>query len=165
MDARINPVLVVSDVLGYIYNWFYRRPLVRKGGAVIILNPVYEVFHPEYHVPYRKFYDEVLAATHDPFEMHEQFSERFARDPHMIDCYRNGYSHHGYHPFTVWYWATYALKHLAKVILVGPASDATARRLGVSWEPNLPRALASAREATGGDSVVGLTIPPFFYTA
>ncbi|MBU0718038.1 MAG: nickel-dependent lactate racemase, partial [Planctomycetes bacterium] len=39
VDARINPVLVVSDVLGYIFNWFYNKPLVRPGGAVIILNP------------------------------------------------------------------------------------------------------------------------------
>jgi hypothetical protein len=163
VGARINPVLVVSDILGYIYNWFYNKPLIKEGGVVIILNPVFEVFHEEYHVAYRKFYEEVLPVTADPFEMRELFQEKYARDPYLIDCYRNRYAHHGFHPFTVWYWATYALKHLSKVILVGPKTDAAARRLGVSWAPNVSDALDQARECTGGDAVAALTIPPFFY--
>lgn len=164
VGARINPVLVVSDVLGYVFNWFYDKPVVKKGGAVIILNPTFEVFHPEYHVPYQKFYEEVLPATTDPFEMQEGFQEQFARDPHLIECYRNRYAHHGFHPFTVWYWATYALKYLSKVILVGPRSNSAANRLGVSWSPSMDHALGQAKEATGGADVVAVTIPPFFYT-
>jgi len=46
---------------------------------------------------------------------------------------------------------------------VGPPNDRIAKRLGVSWAPNLARALAEARELTGGDEVVALTIPPFLY--
>ena len=63
VGARINPVLVVSDVLGYVFNWFYKRPLVKRGGVVILMNPAFEVFHEEYHVAYKRFYDEVLPAT------------------------------------------------------------------------------------------------------
>jgi hypothetical protein len=163
VGARINPVLVVSDILGYIFNWFYQRPLVKKGGVLIILNPVFEVFHPEYHVAYERFYREVLPATPDPFEMQERFQESYAKDRYLIDCYRYRYAHHGFHPFTVWYWATYALKYLSDVILVGPASDAAAKRLGVSWAPNLSHALARAKERSGGGDVVAPTIPPFFY--
>ena len=163
VGARINPVLVVSDVLGYVFNWFYNKPLVKKDGVVIILNPVFEVFHKEYHVPYKKFYDEVLPVTPDPFEMKERFQEEYAHDPYLIDCYRNRYAYHGFHPFTVWYWATYALKYLSKVILVGPPDDTAARKLGVFWAPNLDHALSQASEITGGDNVAALTIPPFFY--
>ena len=163
VGARINPVLVVSDVLGYVFNWFYNRPLVKIGGVVIILNPVFEVFHAEYHVAYRRFYEEVLPVTSEPFEMQERFQEQFARDPYLVECYRQRYAHHGFHPFTVWYWATYALKYLSKVILVGPQDDTAAKKLGVSWAPNLDRALDEAREVTGGNDVAALTIPPFFY--
>ncbi len=163
VGARINPVLVVSDVLGYIFNWFYSKPLVKRGGAMIIFNPTFEIFHEEYHAAYRKFYDEVLPVTTDPFEMQEQFQEKLARDPVLIDCYRHRYAHHGFHPFTVWYWATYAFKYLSKVIVVGPKDDRVTRRLGVSWSPSLDRALSETREATGGDDVVALTMPPFFY--
>lgn len=163
VGARVNPVLVVSDVLGYVFNWFYNRPYVKPGGAVIILNPVFEIFHPEYHVAYRRFYEEVLLETKDPFEMQATFQEKFAEDPELVDCYRNRYAHHGFHPFTVWYWATYPLKYLSKVILVGPPDDRQAKRLGVSWAKSLRDALAMAREATGGNDVVGLTIPPFLY--
>lgn len=163
IDARVNPVLVVSDVLGYVFNWFYNKPLVRQGGSVIIINPVDEVFHPEYHVAYRLFYDEVLAATTDPFEMQRRFQEKYAFDPHLRDCYRNRYAHHGFHPFTVWYWATYPLRYLSHVIMVGPKDDRAARRLGCSWAPNIHEALAIARGGKGHDDVVALTIPPFFY--
>ncbi len=165
IDARINPVLVVSDVLGYLFNWFYERPYIKKGGVVIIMNPTFEIFHPEYHVPYQRFYEEVLAVTADPFEMKEKFQEQYATDPYFIDCYRNRYAHHGFHPFTVWNWATYPLNYLSKVILVGPKDDRQSRRLGVSWAPTLDDALAMAREASGGDSVVAHTVPPFFYTS
>ena len=164
VNARINPVLVVSDVLGYVFNWFYERPYVKRGGVVIIMNPVYEIFHPEFHVPYQRFYEEVLAETADPFEMRERFEKQYAVDPYLIDCYRHKWAYHGAHPFTVWYWATYPLKYLSKVILVGPKTDRQSRRLGVDWAPNLNEALEMARQASGGDSVVAMTVPPFFYT-
>jgi lactate racemase len=163
VGTRINPVLVVSDVLGYICNWFYDRPLVKRGGVVIILNPAFEFFHSEYHAAYRRFYDEVLPKTTDPFVMQAEFQEKFATDPELIDCYRHRYAHHGFHPFTVWYWATYPLRHLSEVILVGPKDDRVAKRLGVGWQPSLDRALARARERSGGNDVVGLSIPPFLY--
>ena len=163
VDARLNPVLVVSDVLGYVFNWFYNKPLVKKNGVVIILNPTFEVFHDEYHVAYKMFYDEVLSQTTDPFEMQRDFQEKYAYHPHLIDCYRNKFAHHGFHPFTVWYWATYPLKYLSRVILVGPKDDRIARRLGVDWAKSLEHALGMAREITGEDDVVALTMPPFLY--
>ncbi len=163
VGARINPVLVVSDVLGYVFNWFWNRPFIKKGGVVIILNPTYEVFHDRYHAAYRKFWDEVLPVTNDPFEMQATFQEKFARDPELVDAYRHRFAHHGFHPFTVWYWATYPLRYLSETILVGPPDDRAAKRLGVSWAPSLDRALARAREVTGGDDVVSLSIPPFMY--
>ncbi len=163
IGTRINPVLVVSDVLGYVFNWFYNQPFLKKGGVVIILNPVFESFHEEYHAAYKQFWDTVLPETTDPFQMQAHFQEKLASDPHLIDCYRHRFAHHGFHPFTVWYWATYPLKYLSRVILVGPENDSTAKRLGVSWSPSLNHALGWAREVTGGQDVVALNIPPFMY--
>lgn len=165
IGCRINPVLVVSDVLGYVFNWFWNRPFLKKGGVVIILNPVYEVFHEKYHAAYKRFWDDVLPATTDPFEMQAEFQEAFARDPELIDAYRNRFAHHGFHPFTVWNWATYPLRYLSETILVGPPDDRAAKRLGVGWAPNLEHALSRARELTGGNDVIALTIPPFMYLA
>lgn len=163
IGARINPILVVSDILGYIFNWFYNKPLIKEGGVVIIMNPTFEIFHDEYHVPYRQFYEEVLIETADPFEMQNNFQEKYAHDPFLIDCYRNKFAYHGFHPFTVWYWATYALKYLSKIVLVGPKDDRVAKRLGVDWARNLKDALGMAREISGEDDVVALTMPPFIY--
>jgi hypothetical protein len=162
VDARINPVLVLSDVLGYVFNWFYNKPLVRKGGSVILLNPVFEVFHPEYHVAYERFWNEVLPVTTDPVAMQERFQEAFAFDESLRDAYRHRFAHHGFHPFTVWYWATYALDYLSQVVMVGPKDDRTARRLGVNWAPDVATALEMSRQG-GRDDVVAVTVPPFFY--
>ena len=96
VDARINPVLVVSDILGYVFNWFYNKPIIKKNGVVIIMNPTYEIFHEEYHVAYKMFYDEVLADTTEPFEMQQKFQEKYAKDEYLIDCYRNRFAHHGF---------------------------------------------------------------------
>jgi hypothetical protein len=162
IDARINPVLVLSDVLGYVFNWFYNQPLVRKGGTVILLNPVFEVFHPEYHTAYERFWREVLPETTDPMVMHTRFQEKFAFDEKLRDDYRNKFAHHGFHPFTVWYWATYPLKYLSQVIMVGPKTSSEATRLGVKWAKSVDAALEMARQ-NGRDDVVALTLPPFFY--
>lgn len=162
IDARINPVLVLSDVLGYVFNWFYNKPLVRRGGTVILLNPVFEVFHPEYHLAYERFWNEVLPITTDPVDMQQRFQEQFAFDEDLRDAYRNRFAHHGFHPFTVWYWATYALDYLSQVIIVGPRTDTTAKRLGVAWAPSVQAALEMSRK-DGRDDVVAVTVPPFLY--
>ena len=97
--------------------------------------------------------------------MQKRFQEKFARDPALVDAYRNRFAHHGFHPFTVWYWATYPLRYLSRVrsSWARPTTQPP-KRLGVSWAPS-PRAARSAmaREKTGGDDVVALTIPPFMY--
>jgi hypothetical protein len=146
-----------------VFNWFYNKPIIKENGVVIIMNPTYEIFHEEYHVAYKMFYEEVLADTTEPFEMQQKYQEKYAKDEYLIDCYRNKFAHHGFHPFTVWYWATYPLKYLSKVILVGPKEPRIAQQLGVDWAKNLDDALAMAREISGDDDVVALTMPPFFY--
>ena len=123
VGARINPVLVVSDVLGYVFNWFYNKPFLKKGGVVIILNPVFEHFHPEYHAAYSRFFEEVLPVTTDPFEMQDLFQEKFARDPQLRDAYRNRWAHHGFHPFT-----RLVLGHLSPEILIRSDTGGSPRR-------------------------------------
>ena len=95
--------------------------------------------------------------------MQEQFQEAFATDSDLLEAYRHRFAHHGFHPFTVWYWATYPLRYLSDVILVGPPDNRVASRLGVSWSPTLSHALGRSRELTGGDDVVALSVPPFTY--
>jgi hypothetical protein len=88
------------------------------------------VFHELYHAAYKRFWEEVLPATTDPFEMRDEFQEKFARDPGLVDAYRNRFAHHGFHPFTVWYWATYPLRYLSDTILVGQADNSLTLHVG-----------------------------------
>ena len=163
VGARINPVLVLSDVLGYVFNWFYGKPFVKEGGAVILINPVMEEFHPEYHVAYRRFWDEVLTATTDPLEMKKVFQEQLRARPRAHRCLPEPFRPPRFPSVHGLVLGDLPLAHLSRVILVGPPDDRSARRLGVHWAKNLDHALGMAREATGGDRVVALTIPPFVY--
>ena len=62
----MNPILVMCMGLGYLFNMYRGKPLVREGGVVIMTHPTYREFNPVHHPSYIDFFDEVLADTTDP---------------------------------------------------------------------------------------------------
>ena len=162
-SLRQSPVLAVSDALNYGFNCFYGRPFVRKGGAAIILNPAAGEPHQEDDPAYRRFYEQALDGAADPFTVQSRCQEDFANDPELVAAYRERHAYHPFHPFAAWYQATWPLTYLSRVLLVGPADDRVAKRIGVGWAPSLSTALGMAREAAAGDRVVAMTVPPFRY--
>ena len=95
--------------------------------------------------------------------MQQKFQEKYAKDEFSSTAIGTNSHITVFIRSPVWYWATYPLKYLSKVILVGPKEPRVAQRLGVDWAKNLDDALAMAREISGDDDVVALTMPPFFY--
>src|SRR5919199_1682205 len=73
VNSIMNPVLVMCLGLGYFFNLYRNRPLVREGGVVIFTHPVEREFHPVHHPSYIDFYEEVLAETTDPGEIERRF--------------------------------------------------------------------------------------------
>ena len=141
VDSIMNPILVACLGLGYFFNLYRGKPLVREGGVVILSHPTPWEFHPGHHPSYIDFFEQVLAETTDPVAMHKQFEESFATDPWYIHLYRTAHAYHGVHPFYMWYWCAHALEHLGRVIIVGgdPA------RCG-GWGSRRPSTLADALE-------------------
>jgi hypothetical protein len=159
-NSIMNPILVVCEGLGYFFNMYRSKPLVRQGGAMIMFHPAYREFHSIHHPSYVDFFDEVLAETTDPAAIEAKFEEGFAQDEWYTHLYRTSYAYHGVHPFYMWYWAAHAMEHLGDVIFVG-GDRATVQRLGFRSASTLSDALDMASETVGSaPRITAMRCPP-----
>jgi hypothetical protein len=160
VNSVMNPILVMCLGLGYFFNLYRGRPLVREGGVLIMSHPTPWEFHPVHHPSYIDFFEQVLADTTDPVEIEKKYEQQFATDPWYIHLYRTTNAYHGVHPFYMWYWGTHALAHLGGVIVVGGDVKAV-RRLGFKPASTLRDALEMAEDVVGRDpSITHLHAPP-----
>ena len=106
-EGIMNPILVMCMGLGYLFNMYRDKPLVREGGVVIMTHPTYREFNPVHHPSYIDFFDEVLADTTDPVVMSEKWEKKYAEDEWYRHLYRTGNAYHGVHPFYAWYWGAH----------------------------------------------------------
>ncbi|MFI5042655.1 MAG: lactate racemase domain-containing protein [Acidimicrobiales bacterium] len=162
VNSIMNPILVACLGLGYFFNLYRGKPLVREGGVLIMSHPTPWEFHPVHHPSYIDFFEQVLAETTDPVEIEAKYEESFATDPWYRHLYRTTYAYHGVHPFYMWYWCAHALQHLGQVIVVGGDAKAV-RRLGFKPASTLRDALEMAEDVVGRDpSITHLHNPPLF---
>ena len=128
-EGIMNPILVMCMGLGYLFNMYRGKPLVREGGVVIMTHPTYREFNPVHHPSYIDFFDEVLADTTDPAVMSTKWEKKYAEDEWYRHLYRTGNAYHGVHPFYAWYWGAHGQQWAGKVIIVGgdPSTRAPAR--------------------------------------
>ena len=162
VNAILNPVLVVCMGLGYLFNLYRGRPMVREGGVVIMAHPCRYEFDSVQHPSYIDFYDEVLADTRDPAEIEKKYEQCFAEDPWYRQLYRKSNAYHGVHPFYAWYWAAHALQYVGDVIVVG-GERSTVHHLGFKSATRLEDAFEMAEQTVGRyPSVTHLRLPPLF---
>ncbi|MPY95783.1 MAG: DUF2088 domain-containing protein [Acidimicrobiia bacterium] len=160
VNSIMNPILVMCTGLGYFFNFYRGRPVVREGGVLIMSHPCRREFHPVHHPSYIDFFDEVLADTTDPLEIEARYEKQFAEDEWYIHLYRTSYAYHGVHPFYMWYWGAHALQHLGRVIVVGGDARAV-RRLGFLPASTLDDALELAGDVVGRQpTITHLHNPP-----
>ncbi len=167
VNSILNPILVSCLGLGYFFNLYKGKPLVREGGVVIMGHPNLPEFHPVHHPSYIDFYEEVLADSTDPEVIEHKYEKRYAEDEWYRHLYRTSYAYHGVHPFYMWYWTAHALQHLGggdHVIVMGGDPEAT-RRLGFRPASTLRDALEIASDIVGRDpSIVHVKNPPLLMT-
>jgi hypothetical protein len=153
VNSIMNPLLVMCLGLGYFFNFYIGKPLVREGGVIILSHPTPWAFHPVHHPSYIDFFEEVLATTTDPLEVEKGWEERFATDEWYRHLYRTSYAYHGAHPFYMWYWGAHALDHAGATIIVGGDRRAV-RRMGFKPASTLADALEMAEDQVGRDPTV-----------
>ena len=160
VNSIMNPILVHCLGLGYLFNLYRNKPVVRPGGAMIMFHPVPNEFHQVHHPSYVDFFEEVLAETTDPSTIESKYEERYATDPWYIHLYRKSYAYHGVHPFYMWYWGAHGLDYLGDVIVVG-GDPKTCERLGYRAASSFRDALEMAGETVGrSPSISYFHVPP-----
>jgi len=161
VNSIMNPILVQCTGLGYLFNMYRGKPLVREGGTVIVTHPLRDEFHPEHHPSYIEFFHRCLAQTTDAIELADQFEHEFAHNPTYIHMYRYGNAYHGVHPFYMWYWGEPARQHCGRVIAAGCEEPEVAARLGWEAADSLDEAIAMATSEQGRSaSITYLHLPP-----
>jgi len=148
VNSIMNPILVQCLGLGYFFNLYRGKPLVRPGGAMILFHPVPWEFHQVHHPSYVDFFDEVLAETTDPATIEAKYEQIYAQDPWYTHLYRTSYAYHGVHPFYMWYWGAHAMDYLGDVIFVG-ADRRAVSRMGFRTASSFADALDMAGETVG----------------
>ena len=162
VNSVMNPILVACISLGYFFNLYRGKPLVREGGVVIMGHPTAWEFHPVHHPSYIDFFEQVLADTTDLDEIQARYEKSFAEDEWYRHLYRTSYAYHGVHPFYMWYWCAHALQHLGDVIVMGGDPRAV-RRLGFRPASTLDDALEMATDVVGRHpSITYMHNPPMF---
>ena len=163
VGAALNPILVHCNAVGYLFNLYRGKPLVRRGGVLIFMHPVENRFSKTQHPSYIDFYNQVLPETRDPVEIESKYEEEFATNPRYIDLYRHGNAYHGVHPFYMWYWACYGQSYLGRIIVVGAKDRSVTDRLGYETAPSLEAALEMAKDTVGASpEVTAFHLPPIF---
>ncbi len=158
-DGIMNPVLVMCMGLGYLFNMYRNKPLVREGGVIIMTHPTYREFHPVHHPSYIDFFEQVLPDTTDPIVMGKKWEQQFAEDEWYRHLYRTGNAYHGVHPFYAWYWGAHGQQHAGKVIIVG-GDPPTVRRLGFTPASTMNDALEIAADVVGrSPTITHLHVP------
>jgi hypothetical protein len=147
-DGIMNPILVMCMGLGYMFNMYRGKPLVREGGVVIMTHPTYKEFNPVHHPSYIDFFDEVLTDTTDPVEMSAKWEKKYAEDEWYRHLYRTGNAYHGVHPFYAWYWGAHGQQWAGRVIIVGGDASAV-RRLGFTPASTMNDAFEIASDVVG----------------
>lgn len=160
VNSIMNPILVMCMGLGYLFNLYRGKPVVREGGVAILSHPTPWAFHPVHHPSYIDFFEQVLSETTDPVEIEKTYEERFANDDWYRHLYRTSHAYHGVHPFYMWYWGAHALQHLGSVIIVGGNPKAV-RRMGFRPASTLDDALEMASDVVGEQpTITHLHCPP-----
>jgi hypothetical protein len=160
VNSVMNPILAMCLGLGYFFNMYRGRPLVRRGGALVVYHPVPWEFSQVHHPSYVDFFEEVLAESTDPATIEAKFEKQYATDPWYIHLYRTSHAYHGVHPFYMWYWGAHALDHLEEVVWVGGDRRSCAR-MGFRSATTLHDALEMVSGSVGSSpSITYLHSPP-----
>ena len=158
-DGIMNPILVMCMGLGYLFNMYRNKPLVREGGVIIMTHPTYREFHPVHHPSYIDFFEQVLPDTTDPVVMGQKWEKQYAEDEWYRHLYRTGNAYHGVHPFYAWYWGAHGQQHAGKIIIVG-GDPPTVRRLGFTPASTMDDAFEIASDVVGrAPTITHLHVP------
>ncbi|HXI57287.1 MAG TPA: lactate racemase domain-containing protein, partial [Polyangia bacterium] len=160
VNSILNPLLVQVMGLGYFHNMYRGKPVLKKGGVMILTHPCYDEFDHNHHPSYIEFFNRLLPETRDAMKLRHKYEEEFAHNPSYIEMYRRGNAYHGAHPFFMWYWGENGRQHIGKVIVAGAQNAHVPAMLGWDRAESLTEAIAMARSFVGPSPEITLMHHP-----
>jgi len=165
VNSILNPLLVQVMACGYFFNFYRGKPLLKKGGTLILTHPCSDEFDPDHHPSYIEFFHRLLPETRDAKVLEAKYEREFAENPSYVHMYRTGHAYHGAHPFFMWYWGENGRQHLGRVIAVGADNEHVPRMMGWESAERLSDAIDMARAVHGRSAQVAmLHLPPIVMT-
>jgi len=147
-DTYLNPLLVNTYALGYYYNMYVGGvPVLKKGGVMIVVNPMPYKWSSPTHDAYKAIFEEAVAPL-GPDRFEEQ-QERFATDERLNDIYRRGDGPAAVHGFYMYTWAAHGMSKVSKVFVVGAEDSRGPDVLNWDMKDSVKEAVAAAREFLG----------------
>ncbi len=83
VNSILNPLLVQVMGLGYFHNLYRGKPLLKKGGVMILTHPCYDEFDHDHHPSYIEFFNRLLPETRDAMKLRHKYEEEFAQEPEL----------------------------------------------------------------------------------
>jgi hypothetical protein len=164
-SKALNPLLVQVMALGYFFHMYRYKPLLKKGGVMIIAHPLSDAFDPVHHPSYIEFFNRLLPETRDAYTLERKYQDEFAYNPTYIEMYRRGNAYHGAHPFYMWYWGQAGREHVGEVICVGADNRTVPEILGWTRADTMAEAISMARARMGRSAqITMLHHPPILMT-
>jgi hypothetical protein len=165
VNSILNPLLVQVMACGYFFNFYRGKPLLKKGGTLIVTHPCSDAFDPVHHPSYIEFFHRLLPETRDSKVLEAKYEREFAENPTYVQMYRTGNAYHGAHPFFMWYWGENGRQHMGKIIAVGADNAHVPKLLGWDTAETLSEAVDMARSIHGrGAEIAMLHHPPIVMT-
>jgi hypothetical protein len=100
----LNPLLVQVMALGYHFNFYRNKPLLKKGGVMICIIPATTSSITSFTRATSSFSIACCRRRAMRSYLREKYEREFANNPSYIEMYRRGNAYHGAHPFFMWYW-------------------------------------------------------------
>ncbi|MBD3253632.1 MAG: DUF2088 domain-containing protein [Candidatus Lokiarchaeota archaeon] len=162
VGAEMNPLLLHTLVLGYLYNMHKGISPLKKNGIIIVSNPAYEKFDTQQHPSYKDFYYDILSSDLDMFSLKSE-ELVYRNNPTYISKYRSNFAYHGTHAFMVYYWGALGEKNVGEVIVSGAKNKDTLLNLGFRYASDLDEAIEMSRKKMGKNCAIAyFCIPPVF---
>jgi len=158
VHSIMNPILVYSMGLGYMFNFYKNQPLVKKGGTVILNHPMENKFDAVHHPSYIELFEK-LKETTDPHKV-DTWSDYFANKEEYIQKYRFHNAYHGFHAISMWNWGCHAMDHCGQVIIVNPQDPEAAKRFGWESAPSIEAAIEMGQSKHGAGASVSVCHSP-----
>lgn len=153
-----NPLVSLTYAAMAARSWL-NKPLVRKGGVVIVLVRCDGRIDERTRPSDREVID-LFARCFSAADLRDYREEFLTRDD-LIYRYRHCNACHPIHPFWLFYEDQYLLDHPGKVIFAGDVNPGAVRSVGCTPARSFEEALTMARHVVGNDARV-LVVPRYF---